>query len=103
MGKLHLLLSHCILDSAFSTLRPRNLDGRQNLNLKPSLDLKPCKPLTLNDTKLKHRNKIYQNATTSFYTKNSTPDQHSSEQSSLRRSLKHAQTLSSRRQASFGQ
>jgi hypothetical protein len=31
----------------------------------------------------------------SFYTKNSTPDQHSSEQSSLKRSLKHTQTLAS--------
>jgi hypothetical protein len=46
---------------------------------------------------------MYQNATASFYTKNSIADQHSCEQSSLNRSLKHTQTLASRRQESFGQ
>ena len=55
----------------------RGLDGHQNLNLKPSLNLKRCKPLTLDDKKLKPRIKIYQNTTASFYTKNSTPGQHS--------------------------
>ena len=41
--------------------------------------------LTLSDTKLKPQINIYQNTTASFYTKNSTPGQHSSEQSSLKR------------------